>query len=67
MKVNKLICKNKFGNKNRFTDENGLQQYNNNLIWDNATGLEYIIKDTTRINQAMAEIINDPFPRCWKP
>jgi hypothetical protein len=34
-----LISNNAFGNKNRFTDENGLQVYGSNYIIDHYTGL----------------------------
>lgn len=38
-----LSCNNAFGNTNRFTDENGTQNYNNQYMIDHATGLGWKI------------------------
>lgn len=39
-----LICKNKFGNYQQFTDENGLQEYKNNIYINHMTGEQLIIE-----------------------
>lgn len=40
-----LIYNNDFGNKNRFTDENGLQDYGNGIVIDHLTGIMWSLSD----------------------
>lgn len=44
-----LVDNNAFGNLNRFTDEKGLQNYNNDYVVDNYTGLGWYRYPYTRI------------------